>query len=198
MSGLGKVIAWARGDPESIKVVRAAKEVLEEQGFQIVLPEVGSRISCDVLVEPWESSELEGLSARIEAKGRVRERDPWRALFKALFYPSGPSSLRIGIDPGTSCALAAYADSVLVWTEKLQCSEVSKKISWLLRITGAQSHRINVGAGEGYEVVVEELMRAGLSFALVSEEGTTRRGRPFRGVRDKDISAAASLALKVK
>lgn len=174
------------------------KEVLEEQGFRIVLPEVGSQISCDVLVEPLEREELEGLSAQIEAKGKVRERDPWRALFKALFYPSGPGSLRIGIDPGISCALAAYADSVLIWAEKLQCSEVSNRISWLLRVTGAPSHRINVGTGEGYEAVVQELLRGGHSFALVSEEGTTRRGWPLKGVRDRDISAAASLALKVK
>ncbi|MCX8196430.1 MAG: hypothetical protein N3F67_05090 [Acidilobaceae archaeon] len=195
MRGLRRVIVWARGDPESIRVARALKGILEEQGLQLILAERGSEISCDVLVEPPDERELELLDLRVEARERVRERDPWRAAFKALF-PQGPRVLRIGIDPGLSCAMAAYAEGILIWAERLACEEVGRRVSWLVQVTGAAAYRINLGAGEGYEAVAEELLRSGHPFALVPEEGTSKR-RSLGAVKDKDISAAASLALRM-
>lgn len=175
-------------------MVRRARELLEAQGVRIVLPERGAVATGDVLVEP-SGEELRALGARIEARFRVKEEDPWRALFAALFVPRGASYIRAGIDPGLSCALAAFGDNLLIWAESLACDEVVDRLLWLRGVVRAPVLRVSLGAGEGYEVVAERLIEEGVPFTLVPENGTSRRdGSPYR-LRDRDIMAAVRLAL---
>ncbi|MEM4428842.1 MAG: hypothetical protein QXJ33_03250 [Acidilobaceae archaeon] len=153
---------------------------------------------CDVLVEPLDNRDLEVLSARIDAKAKIRELDPWIALFKAIFHPVGVQRLRIGIDPGSTCAIAIYADNILVWVEKTDCRSIPSKIRWIINVTQPKDYIINIGSGTGYDIVAESLLREGIAFTIVPEEGTSRRQHilKLRGiVRDKDIQAAMTLAL---
>lgn len=193
VGGLARVIAWLRGDPESLSVVKSMKGLLEAQDIVIVLPDPGSKVRCDVVVEPLESVPVE---FNVEAPASVRDPDPWRALFKALSAPGVFKTLRIGIDPGAMCSIAAYADNILVWLEKVECGRVGPRVKWLVEVVGAESHKVNLGGGAGFEEAASSISREGLAFTIALESWTT--SRPVQSkvkVKDSDLLAAMTIAL---
>ena len=194
MCGL-RTLCWLRGDPEGIRVVRALKDLLEAQDVTIVLPEPGSRVECDVAVLGVEGRVLNII---VRAQAVVDEVDAWRALFKALSHPGGFRSLRVGLDPGVTCSIAAYADNILVWVEKLDCGSVGRRIKWLVEVVEPRRYNVNVGSGPGLERLLENLVKEGVEFNIVPEERTTTKpvlSRLREHVKDEDILAAMTIAL---
>lgn len=174
--------------------MKRLRELLESQGVRILLPEKGSSVSGDVIVEPLDDNELKALEASVEARIRIRERDPWRALLTALFAPRRPT-LRAGIDPGLSCAIAVFGDNLLIWAERLSCEEAVDRLLWVKSKAGAPLVRVNLGSGEGYEIVARRLIEEGVPFTLAPEAGTSRRERLLYALKDRDVMAAIRLAL---
>jgi hypothetical protein len=169
--------------------------LLEVQGVVIVLPEPGSSVVCDVVVLGVEGSLL-GVTVR--GSGVVEDQDAWRALFKALSYPAGFSYLRIGLDPGATCSLAAYADKLLVWVEKLDCRSVGERVKWLIDVVKPRRYSVNIGSGPGFEELVESLLGESMEFNVVHEEATT--AKPVKSklrdyIKDEDMLAAMTIAL---
>ncbi|MEM0340635.1 MAG: hypothetical protein QXN05_00455 [Acidilobaceae archaeon] len=184
-----RVICWTRGDPEFIAVVRKMKSLLEIQGLSLVLTSDVSTLSCHAIVCCGCNSEKE-----------VCHSDPWVSLFKAL-SPSGRfRSLRIGVDPGSFCSLAAYADNLLIWLEKGECEEIAKRIKWLTSIAPSDVITINVGSGSGWERVAIELTKLELSFRLVEESRTSSRpiySKLKDKIKDEDLLAAMTISLSL-
>jgi hypothetical protein len=126
------------------------------------------------------------------------DQDAWRALFKALSYPEGFSYLRIGLDPGATCSLAAYADKLLVWVEKLDCRSVGERVKWLIDVVKPRRYSVNIGSGPGFEELVESLLGESMEFNVVYEEATT--AKPVKSklrdyIKDEDMLAAMTIAL---
>jgi len=190
-----RVLCWLRGDPEGIRVVRVLRGLLEAQGVVIVLPEPNSSVVCDVVVLGVEGRVLK---VTTRGSGVVEDPDAWRALFKALSHPTGFSYLRIGVDPGATCSLAAYADNLLVWAEKLGCGDVGRRVKWLIGVVEPRRYVVNIGSGSGLEELMESLLGENVEFNVVPEETTTVK--PVHSkikdyVRDEDILAAMTIAL---
>lgn len=193
VGGLARVIAWLRGDPGSLSVVRSLKGLLEAQDIVIILPDPGSKVRCDVVVEPVENVPVK---FNVEAPVSVRDLDPWRALFKALSAPETFKTLRVGVDPGAICSIAAYADNILAWLEKVECRDVGPRVKWLVEVVGAESYKINVGSGAGFEEAALSISGEGLDFAIALESWTTSRPVQSKvNVKDSDLLAAMTIAL---
>lgn len=191
--GLARVIAWLRGDPESLIVVKSLKGLLEAQGLIVLLPDPEVRVKCDVVVEPVGGVPLE---FHVEARASIRDPDPWRAIFKALSAPGDFKVLRVGIDPGARCSIAAYADNILVWLEKVECRGVGPKIKWLIGVIETESYRVNLGGGAGFEEAARSLSREGIPFTIALESWTTSRPVQSKvNVKDPDLLAAMTIAL---
>lgn len=169
--------------------------MLALQGVVIVLPEPGSSVDCDVAVYDVEGVMLD---VRVRSSSVVLEANAWKALFKALSHPHGFSHVRVGLDPGVLCSIAVYADSLLVWVEKMECSSVAKRVKWLIEVIEPRSYTINVGSGPGCHEVLEGMLREGLEARIVSEEATSSKpilSRLADEVGDRDILAAMTIAL---
>lgn len=184
-----RVICWARGDPEFIAVARKAKNLLEIQGVSLVPVSETSSLSCHAVV-----------CCGCDPEREVCHDDPWVSLFKAL-SPSGRfHSLRIGVDPGSLCSLAAYADNLLVWLEKGECEEMAKRIKWLTSVIPSALAIINVGSGPGWERIAAELSKLKLPFRVVGESRTSSRpiySKLEDEIRDEDLLAAMTISLSL-
>jgi len=161
----------------------------------LVLPDPGFTVKCDVVVRGIEGGLLD-----VDTRGSivVDDIDAWRALFKALSAPSGFNELRVGIDPGSLCSIAAYADNILVWVEKLDCRLVARRVKWLVDVVNARRYTVNLGSGPGYERLAESILREGLELRIVPEEATTSRpilSKLEEEIDDEDILAAMTIAL---
>ncbi len=193
VGGLARVIAWLRGDPESLMVVKSLKSLLEAQDVIVLLPDPGVKVKCDVVVEPIEGAPLE---FHVEARASIRDPDPWRAIFKALSAPGVFKILRVGIDPGARCSIAAYADNILVWLEKVECRKVGPRVKWLVEVVEAESYKVNLGGGAGFEEAAISLSGESLAFTIALESWTTSRPVQSKvNVKDPDLLAAMTIAL---
>ncbi len=160
-----------------------------------MLPEPNSSVTCDVTVLGIEGKLL---GVNVRSSGFVEDPSAWRALLKALSHPLGFNHLRIGLDPGVTCSLAAYADNLLIWVEKLDCNITGKRVKWLLEIVEPRRYTVNVGSGEGFERLAESLLAENLNFNIVPEETTSTRpilSRLKEIIGDEDILAAMTIAL---
>ncbi|MEM1873096.1 MAG: hypothetical protein QXS85_03590 [Acidilobaceae archaeon] len=181
-----RIICWLRGDPEFVAVARRARSLLGLQGVAVLMVSDTTRVDCDAIV-------CCGCSAE-----EICRDDPWSSLFEALSPRRRFHTLRIGVDPGSLCSLAAYADNFLIWLEKNECTVITTRTKWLTSIVPASHVIVNVGSGPGWERVARELSSLGVSFRIVSETETSSKPLHSRlryEIKDEDLLAAMTISL---
>lgn len=144
-----------------------------------------------------ESPEYRLLEPLIRGRAAIEERDPLRALMMGVAYPmKGFSSLLMGVDPGVrACGVAAIADGLIFEAESVQCDRVGGLARRLVDSVPAESVRVVLGSGTGWEAAARSLLDEGLEFSIADEFGTSRaRALPLE-FRDRNVRAAVSLAL---
>ncbi len=201
MVRLAKRIAWLRGDPESLHVIKNVRDILRIQNIEIIMPEPDEDINVDVAVMPGPDSierlyEWKGVKARFY----VRDvKDPWRALSEALVYPSDTFKiLSIGVDPGPKASgLSALADDILLWASKIPNEELADRILWLRSWIPFKLSKVYVGKSfsENVRCVLDS---ADIKYILVDERGTTvtpSRWYVLEELKNRDIVASVTIAL---
>ena len=198
---LRRTIAWLRGDPQSIEVIRKLKELLSLQGIDVILPSLDKRLSVDVAVLPKPDSPESRTRWQIYAKYIIDYvNDPWQALSLAIVAPKKTfRTLSIGIDPGPSfLGLSAIADNVLLWISKLSLRELKKEITWLKNWIPSLITKIYVGGGEYSKNVTKELNDLKYDIKIINEDGTTSMPSNWcilEAIRDRDLMASITIAL---
>lgn len=199
----GRSIAWLRADPEGLRVLREAREILAPQGIRLFQPHGLDAVVADVSVEPLPGTPewllYQGVPQRVSYK--ISERDPWRALARALTVPrSGFARVAVGIDPGSTCAVAIVADGILLRAWKAPCHTVGRELTGLLARLPSSRLDIAVGSGPGMPEASLSLGEAGLEYIVADESWTTSRPAlwaPLERLRDRDIKASATIALRL-
>lgn len=153
----------------------------------------------EVAVMPMPGSpEYRLLADKVNGRPKIFEENPLRALLLAIAYPLRSfSSLRVGIDPGRrSCGVAALADGLLFHASSIDCSEVGREASSIIKAVPSGSSSVFLGSGTGWEEAADALLEAGVEFKVVDEYGTSKGdlGLPLP-LKDKNMRAAVRLAL---
>lgn len=201
-----RVIAWLRGDPTSIAVVKDHKELLEAQGVILLTPSITSELRVDVIVEPLKGEPewlLYKSHSRIRAKYIIgaNVENPYKALALSLIAPKPRYSMAaIGIDPGTSaCGFSLIADDILLMAKKISCSKTLQMLDWIREWLPTNSIKIFLGKGPGLNYLRELLEASRIDYQIVDEDYTTSRPTYWhisRILRDKDLTASVTIALK--
>ncbi len=196
----GLLVAWLRGDPESMRGLSKVAPLYEAQGVVFLLPAPGEPVIADVAVLPREGSP-EGLlydysvvrASRIVRKPGFRE-----SLFDALSGPRGFfRSLVIGLDPGRECGASVIGDGLLLDASRMPCGEVGGYARGILADAPYRVYSIYLGDGPGFEDAAASLSGEGLEYTVLEEGYTTRGPLPGGGlVKDKDILASIRIAYK--
>lgn len=182
--------------------------LLEAQGVVVRVPR-GSRIDfrADVIVAPLAGSPEYSYYARVveEAMRRgtavIEERDAARALYRALAYPwdSFPS-VAVGVDPGGSgCAGSAVAEGLLLWVWRGGCSEVGNAVESLAEKVPHDTLTVYLGDGPGFEEAEASLTLHGIGYAVVPEDGSTKRplaAPALAKLLDRHVLASATIAFR--
>lgn len=202
------MVAWLRGEPRGLKLLRRFAPILEAQGIYFIVPR-GPRIpsEVDVIVAPLdESPEWRMYSAAIRdashrGVGVILDSDPERALYKAIAYPRDSfSSVAIGVDPGASgCAAAALAEGLLLWVWRGGCRELGAALSRFASSVPHDLLTVYLGDGPGFEEAEDSLAAEGVGYVIVPEEGSTKR--PLREpllarILDRHVLASATIAFR--
>jgi len=202
------VIAWLRGDPQGLRMVRSMTEMLEAQGVRLQVPRGRSLpLGVDVIVAPLRGSpEWRVYAPLLEEAARagvgvVEERDPARALYRALAHPwDAFPSVAVGVDPGASgCAAAAVAEGLLLWVWRGECSGLGAAVAGLARRVPHVILTVYLGDGPGFEEAEESLAAHGVGYTVVPEEGSTKRplGEPsLAKLLDRHVLASATIAFR--
>ena len=194
------VIAWLRGDPESIRGVRERLPLLEGQGILVLFPAPGEPVDADVAVLPPPGSiEDHVYDYSVVRAGRlVRVEGFRRALFESIAGVRGRFSyVAAGVDPGRECGVSLLGDGVLLDATRLDCQGVGGYIKGLLDDVPHDWYTVFVGDGPGFGDAVESLEAEGLRYVVLEESYTTRGVLPvYPWVRDKDILASIRIAYK--
>ncbi|BAA81088.2 hypothetical protein APE_2077.1 [Aeropyrum pernix K1] len=210
--GLGRTlkrILWLDGRPSAFRVVKQHRELLARQGVEIEVPKGGPHPSwagCEVAVLPPpdspERSWAEGFVAPLRCRRLVSSKDPLRALYTALAYPSpGFLHVTVGIDPGRMCTAVALADGLVLWEWKGGCGELGPAVRGVLSRIPHEGSAVYLGSGPSFEEAEESLAAAGLGYSIVEEWGSTRSPyEPPGGLSglfsDKDILASITIAYR--
>ena len=202
------LVAWLRGDPRGLRMLRSRMPLLEAQGIRVTLPR-GSLVPepVDVVVAPLRGTPewlvYEGFLVEARRRGVriVEEPDPERALYRALAHPSDEfTDVAVGVDPGASgCAAAAVAEGLLIWAWRGPCSELGPTLEDLALKVPHTYFSVYLGDGPGFEEAEESLAFTGIGYHVVPEEGSTRdalREPALAGLLDRHVLASATIAFR--
>ncbi len=189
-------------------MLRARLPLLEAQGIKIALPQRASMPEpVDVVVAPLKGTPewriygglvSEAMRLRVRV---VKDRDPERALYRALAHPSGEfTDVAVGVDPGASgCAAAAVAEGMVIWAWRGPCSELGASVEDLALKVPHAYFSVYLGDGPGFEEAEASLDLRGIGYHVVSEEGSTRdafREPALAGLLDRHVLASATIAFR--
>jgi len=195
-------VAWLRGDPAGIRLLRSVEWLLSAQGIVFSLPRPGTLVDADVAVAPLPGTPEEAVYAPYLAEYPgpvIVEEDPLTAAALAIAYPRrGFSLLRVGVDPGSSCGVAAVADEYIIEASKVECGVLGEHVASLAARIPHAALRVYVGDGQGSGEAAASLEAAGIDYGMVDESWTTRRapGGVARFIKDRDILASVAIALR--
>jgi hypothetical protein len=194
------VVAWLRGDPEALRLAAEVGGLLGAQGVRLHVPRSLAPVRADVVVEPVPGSpEWAAYSSLpVEARYRVSHPDPLTALSLAITAPRrGFARLLLGVDPGRLCAASIVGDGVIIRAAKMPCPQLGAYARSAASRIPHEVFEAIVGSGPGFADAVLALEGAGVPYRLADESWTTSRPvlGPARTLRDRDLAAAATIAL---